>query len=110
LYLNFALTFACRKIREKQEGFEVNGTHPLLVYADNFNIAGETSYTIKKKEQTLLQASRDVGLEVKAEKTKNMIVSRHQNAIQNHLLIAISHDSSVGIALGYGLDDRGYGL
>jgi len=30
----------------------------------------------------VLQASRDVGLEVNAEETKYMVVSRHQNAGQ----------------------------
>jgi hypothetical protein len=34
--------------------------------------------------QTLLDASKEIGLEVNAEKTKYMSLSRHQNAGQNH--------------------------
>jgi len=33
--------------------------------------------------ETLLEVSRDVGLEINAEKTKYMIMSRHQNLGQN---------------------------
>jgi hypothetical protein len=34
--------------------------------------------------ETLFDASKEVGLEVKVEKTKYMSLSRHQNAGQNH--------------------------
>jgi hypothetical protein len=39
--------------------------------------------TIKRNIQTLIDASKEVGLEVNTEKTKNMLLSRHQNAGQN---------------------------
>jgi hypothetical protein len=38
----------------------------------------------KKHTETLIEASKEVGLEVNAEKTKNMLLSRHQNTVQNH--------------------------
>jgi hypothetical protein len=38
---------------------------------------------IKENTETLLEASRAVGLEINAEKTKYMIVSRHPNSGQN---------------------------
>jgi hypothetical protein len=44
----------------------------------------EITDTIKKNTETLIDASKEVGLEVNAEKTKNMLLSRHQNAGQNH--------------------------
>jgi hypothetical protein len=34
--------------------------------------------------ETLMDTSKDVGLEVKTAKTKNMSLSRHQKAGQNH--------------------------
>jgi hypothetical protein len=34
----------------------------------------------------LIGASKEVGLEVNAERTKYMLLSRHQNARQNHSL------------------------
>jgi len=56
----------------------VNGTHQLLVY-DSINILGEIINTIKKNIETLLEVSRDVGLEVNTEKTKYMVMPYHQN-------------------------------
>jgi hypothetical protein len=61
----------------------MNGTHQLLVYADYVNLLGDNIDTIKKNTKTLIDASKDVGLEVNAEKTKYMLLSRHQNAGQN---------------------------
>jgi hypothetical protein len=36
--------------------------------------------TIKKKTETLIDASKDVGLGVQTQKNKYMLLSRHQNA------------------------------
>jgi hypothetical protein len=36
---------------------------------------GDSIYTIKEKSETLLEASRDIGLEINAEKTKYDYVS-----------------------------------
>jgi hypothetical protein len=38
--------------------------------------------TIEENTETLLEASRDTSLEMNAEKTKYMIMSRHQNSGQ----------------------------
>jgi hypothetical protein len=40
--------------------------------------------TIKKNTQTLIDASKQVGLEVNTEKTKYMLLSHHQNAGKIH--------------------------
>jgi hypothetical protein len=39
--------------------------------------------TIKKSSEALMDASKEVSLEIEAEKTKYMLLSRHQNAGQN---------------------------
>jgi hypothetical protein len=45
---------------------------------------GDNIDTIKKNTETLIDASVKVGLKVNGEKTEYMLLSRHQNAGQNH--------------------------
>jgi hypothetical protein len=47
------------------------------------NLLGDNLDTIKKNTETLIDTSMEVGLEVNAEKTKYMLLSRHQNIGQN---------------------------
>jgi ribosomal protein S2 len=61
-------------------GLKLNGTHQVLVYADDVNLLGDNIDTIKRNIQTLIDASKKVGLEVNTEKTKYMFLTRHQNA------------------------------
>jgi hypothetical protein len=75
LHFNFALEYAIRKVQQNAKGFELDETHQLLVYADNFIILGKDKNTKNKNTGALLQASRDSNLEVNAEKTKYMFVS-----------------------------------
>jgi hypothetical protein len=63
-------------------GLKLNGTHQLLAYADDVNLLGDNIDTIKKNIETLIDASKEVGLEMNVEKTKYML-SRHQNVGQS---------------------------
>jgi hypothetical protein len=46
----------------------MNGTHQLEDYADDVNLLGDNIDTINKNTETLIDASKDVGLEVNVEK------------------------------------------
>jgi hypothetical protein len=67
----------------RKEGLKLNGTHQLPIYAD-VNILDGSIHTIKKNTEALIVDSKEIGLEVHAEKTKYMVMSRDQNAGKNH--------------------------
>jgi hypothetical protein len=55
-----------------------------LVYADDANILGGSRHVIKKNTETLVVASKEIGLEVNADKTKHLVMSTDQNAEGSH--------------------------
>jgi hypothetical protein len=58
-----------------QVGQKLNGTHQLLAYSDDVNLLGDNIDTIKKNAETLIDASKEVGLEINAKETKYMLLS-----------------------------------
>jgi hypothetical protein len=45
---------------------------------------GDSKKTLKKKAETLINASKEAGLEINTENNKCVFLSHHQNAGQNH--------------------------
>jgi hypothetical protein len=68
-----------------------------LVCVDDSILLGNSVSAIKQNTGTLLEASRDVDLEINAEKTKYMIMSRHSNSGQNQN-IRIANESFKNVA------------
>jgi len=84
ILFNFALQYAIKRVQVNQDGLKLNGTHQLLSYADYFNILGGSIHTLKENAEALVAATREIGLEVSADKSKYMIMSRDQNAGRIH--------------------------
>jgi len=71
-------------IKSAQRGLKLNGIHQLLLYADDANILGRSTHTIKKNIEALVVASKEIDPEVHAEETKYTDMSSEQNESQNH--------------------------
>jgi len=80
MLFNFTLEYAIRRIQVNQNGLKLNGSHEILAYADDVNILGGSIHTLKENAEALVAATRDIGLEISADKTKYIVISRDQNA------------------------------
>jgi len=83
LLFNFALEYGIRRVQVNQSGLKLNGTHQLLVSADN-NILGGSIHTTEKNKEALVIATKVTRLKANANKTKYMVMSRDHNAEQRH--------------------------
>jgi hypothetical protein len=84
LLFNFVLEYAIKSVLLIQDCLKLNVRYQLLVYADYVKILGGSVRTIKKNTEAVVVATTEIGLEVNADKTKYMIMSRDQNAGRSH--------------------------
>ena len=77
MLFNFALDYTIRRVQVNQDGLKLN---QLRIYADDVNILGGSVHTMQESAEVLVVASKETGLEVNADKTKYMVMSRDQNA------------------------------
>jgi hypothetical protein len=83
MLFSFALEYAIRKVQKTQVGLKLNGTYQILAYADDVNLLGDNIDTIKKITKTLIDASKEIGLEIHVKETKYKLLSCHQNVGPN---------------------------
>ena len=91
LLFNFALEYTILKFQVNQDGLKLNGRHQLLVHDNDVNIKGRRVYIVKKNTESLVIASKEIRLEVNAEKTKYMVMSREQTEGQNHSIKTVKN-------------------
>jgi hypothetical protein len=70
LLFNFSLECAVRRVQVNQDGLKLNGTHQLLAYADDVNILGGSVHTVKENAAAIVVATKEIGLEANADKSK----------------------------------------
>ena len=61
----------------------MNGTHQVLAYVDDVNLIGADMTTIERNVNLLIISDKDIGLAVKAEKTKSIELGRHRGMMVN---------------------------
>jgi hypothetical protein len=76
---------------------KLNGTHQLLVCVNDVNVQSENKNIVTKKKEALLEAGKEVCLEV----NKEMLVSRHQNAGQIPNLLITNTPSEIVAKIKY---------
>jgi hypothetical protein len=72
-------------VQVNQDGLKLNGSHELLVNADDVNILGGCVRTTKNTDASVV-ASEENGVAVSTDKTKYMVMSPDQNAGRSHSL------------------------
>ena len=68
---------------EQQKGEAVFGAGVCFM-VDDVNILGGSVHSVNKNAETLVAATKEIGLEVNADKTKYMIMSQDQNTGRGH--------------------------
>ena len=91
MLFKFALEYVTKRVQVNQNGSKLNGTLQLLVKTDDANMLVGSVHIRKKNTEALLVGNKETGLEVSADKTKYMVMSRDRNAGRNH---GIKYDNS----------------
>lgn len=80
---NLVLEAVMRRANIRRNATLLHHSYQILGYADDLDIAGRSLKAVKETFEAIEVKAKKVGLEVNAEKTKFMVVSRYQNAGKN---------------------------
>ena len=83
---NFALLYANRGVQVNQDGLKLNGTYQLIVHAHDANMLEGSRHTMRKNKEALVDAGKEIALEVNANTSKYMVMSRDQNSGRSHYI------------------------
>ena len=56
MLFNLALEYAIRRVQVNKNALKLNGTHQLLVYADDVDILGGSVHSVKKNTEALFSS------------------------------------------------------
>jgi hypothetical protein len=73
-----------QKARTKSKDIDSSDHLAAVCVCQRVNILGGSVHTVKENAEALVVASKEIGLEVNADKTKYMVMFRDQNAGRNY--------------------------
>jgi hypothetical protein len=59
----FTLQYEIKRVQVNQDGWKLNGTYRLLIYADNIVILDQRVHNIKKNTEALVITTKEIGLD-----------------------------------------------
>ncbi|KAJ4426844.1 hypothetical protein ANN_26643 [Periplaneta americana] len=81
LLFNLALESAIRKLRVDTRGTLLYKTAQLVGYADDINLMGRTTRTVKEIFEDLNREGKEIGLKISEQKTKVMVQARRRKLV-----------------------------
>ena len=81
--------YPIRGVKVDRDDWKLLGTRQRLVYADDVNILGVSVHTIKGNTESLLVASKEIGLEAYDGNTKCLVMFRDRNAGRSHNITVV---------------------
>lgn len=83
ILFNIVLEMAIREVQEEYLGINCGQNLPLLAYADDVVILGESEQDIKKATELLIRSANKRGLNINDTKTKYMRIGRNKDQRRN---------------------------